>query len=121
MRKIKLFGISPFVLTILFFLQALLFANNAFAQNIIAKSSPATLVTDVAGVLTPEQKQALENKLVAIDDSRNSQFNADIGLDFPLIDDLFTKISFMWNYDNQPAQGIEKIDRRLNIGLNFVW
>jgi putative salt-induced outer membrane protein YdiY len=59
--------------------------------------------------------------LVAIDDSRNSQFNADIGLDFPLIDDLFTKISFMWNYDNQPAQGIEKIDRRLNIGLNFVW
>ena len=73
MRKIKLFGISPFVLTILFFLQALLFANNALAQNIIAKPSPATLVTDVAGVLTPEQKQALENKLVAIDDSSSNQ------------------------------------------------
>jgi uncharacterized protein len=73
MRKIKLFGISPFVLTILFFLQALLFANNAFAQNIIAKPSPATLVTDLAGVLTPEQKQALENKLVAIDDSSSNQ------------------------------------------------
>ena len=73
MRKIKLFGISPFVLKILFFLQALLFANNALAQNIIAKPSPATLVTDVAGVLTPEQKQALENKLVAIDDSSSNQ------------------------------------------------
>ena len=73
MRKIKLFGISPFVLTILFFLQALLFANNAFAQNIIAKPNPATLVTDLAGVLTPEQKQALENKLVAIDDSSSNQ------------------------------------------------
>ena len=73
MRKIKLFGISPFVLTILFFLQALLFANKALAQNIIAKPSPATLVTDVAGVLTPEQKQALENKLVAIDDSSSNQ------------------------------------------------
>jgi uncharacterized protein len=73
MRKIKLFGISPFVLTILFFLQALLFANKAIAQNIIAKPNPATLVTDVAGVLTPEQKQALENKLVAIDDSSSNQ------------------------------------------------
>jgi uncharacterized protein len=73
MRKIKLFGISSFVLTILFFLQALLFANNALAQNIIAKPNPATLVTDVAGVLTPEQKQALENKLVAIDDSSSNQ------------------------------------------------
>ncbi len=73
MRKIKLFGISPFVLTIVFFLQALLFANNALAQNIIAKPNPATLVTDMAGVLTPEQKQALENKLVAIDDSSSNQ------------------------------------------------
>jgi uncharacterized protein len=73
MRKIKLLGVLPFVLTIVFFLQALLFANNAFAQNIIAKPSPATLVTDVAGVLTPEQKQALENKLVAIDDSSSNQ------------------------------------------------
>ena len=73
MRKIKLFGISPFVLTIVFFLQALLFANNAIAQTIIAKPNPATLVTDMAGVLTPEQKQALENKLVAIDDSSSNQ------------------------------------------------
>jgi len=73
MRKIKLFGALPFVLTIVFFLQALLFVNNASAQNIIAKPSPATLVTDVAGVLSPEQKQALENKLVAIDDSSSNQ------------------------------------------------
>jgi len=73
MRKIKLFGALPFVLTIVFFLQALLFVNNASAQNIIAKPIPATLVTDVAGVLSPEQKQALENKLVAIDDSSSNQ------------------------------------------------
>jgi len=73
MRKIKLFGVSPFVLTIVLFLQAMLFANNSFAQNIIAKPNPATLVTDVAGALTPEQKQALEKKLVAIDDSSSNQ------------------------------------------------
>ena len=73
MRKIKLIGALPFLLATVLFLQALLFANNSFAQNIIAKPSPATLVTDVAGVLTPEQKQALENKLVAIDDSSSNQ------------------------------------------------
>jgi uncharacterized protein len=73
MRKIKLFGALPFLLAIVLFLQALLFANNTFAQNIIAKPNPATLVTDVAGVLTPEQKQALEKKLVAIDDSSSNQ------------------------------------------------
>ena len=73
MRKIKLIGVLPFLLTTFLFLQALLFANNSFAQNIIAKSNPPTLVTDVAGVLTPEQKQALENKLVAIDDSSSNQ------------------------------------------------
>ncbi len=73
MRKIKLIGVLPFLLTTFLFLQALLFANNSFAQNISAKSNPPTLVTDVAGVLTPEQKQALENKLVAIDDSSSNQ------------------------------------------------
>jgi len=73
MRKIKLFGALPFLLAIVLFLQVIFFANNSFAQNIIAKPSPATLVTDVAGVLTPEQKQALENKLVAIDDSSSNQ------------------------------------------------
>ncbi len=73
MRKIKLFGALPFLLATVLFLQAMLFANNSLAQNIIAKPSPATLVTDVEGVLTPEQKQALENKLVAIDDSSSNQ------------------------------------------------
>jgi uncharacterized protein len=73
MRKIKLLGSLPFVLTIVFFLQALLFANNTYAQNIIAKPNPTTLVTDVAGVLSAEQKQALEKKLVAIDDSSSNQ------------------------------------------------
>jgi uncharacterized protein len=73
MRKIKLFGVLPFVFTIVFFLQAFLFANNTFAQNIIAKPNPPTLVTDMAGVLSAEQKQALENKLVAIDDSTSNQ------------------------------------------------
>ena len=73
MRKIKLLGKLPLLLTTLLFLSAILFAQQAHAQNIIAKPNPATLVTDIAGILTAEQKQALENKLVAIDDSSSNQ------------------------------------------------
>jgi len=42
-------------------------------QNVIERPNPPVLVTDIAGVLSPEQKQALENKLVAIDDSSSNQ------------------------------------------------
>jgi hypothetical protein len=59
--------------------------------------------------------------LVAIEDTDNSQFLADIGFDFPLIDNLFTKISLEWAYDNQPVVGVEKIDRKLNLGVNYSW
>jgi len=57
MRKIKLIGALPFLLATVLFLQAMLFANNSFAQNIIAKPSPATLVTDMAGVLTQNKSR----------------------------------------------------------------
>jgi len=73
MRKIKLFGILPVLLTSVFFVTITLLATKSYAQQIIAKPNPATLVTDLAGVLTAEQKQALENKLVAIDDNSSNQ------------------------------------------------
>jgi len=42
-------------------------------QNVIERPNPPVLVTDLAGVLNPEQKKALEDKLVAIDDSSSNQ------------------------------------------------
>lgn len=51
-------------------LLALLF-NFAFAQDYPEK--PNTLVNDYSGVLSAGQKQALENKLVAFDDSSSTQ------------------------------------------------
>ena len=36
-------------------------------------------------------------------------------------EDLFTKFALTWNYDNQPAEGIEKIDRSFTIGVNYNW
>ena len=125
MRKIKLFGISPFVLTILFFLQALLFANNALAQNIIAKPNPATLVTDVAGVLTPEQKQALENKLVAIDDSSSNQIAVVIipSLDGYPKEEYATKLFREWGIGGKKNNGILLLvainDREIKIEVGY--
>jgi uncharacterized protein len=125
MRKIKLFGVSPFVLTILFFLQALLFANNALAQNIIAKPNPATLVTDVAGVLTPEQKQALENKLVAIDDSSSNQIAVVIipSLDGYPKEEYATKLFRDWGIGGKKNNGILLLvainDREIKIEVGY--
>src|SRR6476620_1233687 len=55
---------------------ALLFSVCAFAQIekvIPAKPNPQRLVNDFAGVLTPEQKESLERKLVDYDDSTSNQ------------------------------------------------
>ena len=55
---------------------ALLVSFCAFAQIekvLPPKPNPPRLVNDFAGVLTPEQRQALEAKLVAYDDSTSNQ------------------------------------------------
>jgi uncharacterized protein len=126
MRKIKLFGALPFLLAIVLFLQALLFANNTFAQNIIAKPNPATLVTDVAGVLTPEQKQALEKKLVAIDDSSSNQIAVVI---IPTLDgypkeEYATKLFRDWGIGNKKTNNgvlllVAINDRQIRIEVGY--
>ena len=43
------------------------------AQNVLPKPNPPRLVTDAAGVLSAEQVETLERKLVALDDSTSNQ------------------------------------------------
>ncbi len=59
-------------LTTIFFLFTLC-ANAQIEKEIPARPSPAKLVNDLTNTLTPAQIQALENKLVAYDDSTSSQ------------------------------------------------
>ena len=49
------------------------FAQLSFAQNILPRPNPPKLVNDVAGVLSPEQREILEQKLVALDDSSSNR------------------------------------------------
>jgi uncharacterized protein len=46
---------------------------NLFVRDSIPRPTPPRLVNDFAGVLTPAQRQALEDKLVAYDDSTSNQ------------------------------------------------
>ena len=45
----------------------------AFGQNVLPKPNPPRLVNDAANVLSPEQVEILEHKLVALDDSTSNQ------------------------------------------------
>lgn len=58
---------------LLFYLLFFLTGTFCFAQNIPARPNPPRLVNDFANVLTPDQKAALESKLVAYDDSTSNQ------------------------------------------------
>jgi uncharacterized protein len=44
-----------------------------FGQDVLPEPNPPRLVTDAANVLTPEQREILEHKLVALDDSTSNQ------------------------------------------------
>src|SRR5215213_722106 len=46
---------------------------NLFVRDSIPRPNPPRLVNDFANVLTPEQEQALEAKLVSYDDSTSNQ------------------------------------------------
>jgi uncharacterized protein len=57
----------------LVFLLFLIASVTAFSQNVPPRPNPPRLVNDLAHVLTADQAQALENKLVAYDDSTSTQ------------------------------------------------
>ena len=58
----------------LFFILVCFFSIGlGFGQDILPRPNPPRLVNDAAHVLSPEQVQILENKLVALDDSTSNQ------------------------------------------------
>lgn len=108
-------------------LSCLLFACvNAGAQKIPAKPSPQRLVNDFTNTLTPDQQQALENKLVAFDDSTSTQIAVVIvsttdGYD---IADYNVELFRAWGvggaaHNNGVVLLIAKDDRKLNITTGY--
>ena len=58
---------------------------------------------------------------VSTEDTKNTQLSADIGLSIPVTDKVDTKISLDWSYDGQPEEGVERIDKKVNFGINYRW
>jgi uncharacterized protein len=86
---------------------SLLFCINSFSQGINkvvpARPNPPRLVNDFANVLTPEQEQALERKLVAYDDSTSTQIvvvTVASTQDYP-IEDVGLQVLRQWGVGNK--------------------
>ena len=97
-----------------------------YGQNVISRPTPPTLVTDVAGILSPEQKQALESKLVAVDDSSSNQIAVVIlpSLDGYPIEEYATKLFRQWGIGNKKTNNgilllIAVEDRKVRIEVGY--
>jgi uncharacterized protein len=98
------------------------------AQNVLPKPNPAKLVTDVAGVLSAEQKTILENKLVALDDSSSNQIAIVLvkTLDGYPIEEYATKLFRDWGIGNKKTNNgvlilasIEERKIRIEVGYGL--
>ena len=73
------------------------------AQDLLPKPNPPRLVNDAANVLSPEQKEILERKLVMIDDSSSNQIAVVLIKtlkDYP-IEDYANKLFRAWGIGNK--------------------
>ena len=117
---------KAFKIFLLFFVTGFLSISNLSAQNILAKPNPPQLVNDVVGILSPAEKEALERKLVLIDDSSSNQIAVVIlpTLDGYPIEDYATKLFRDWGIGNKKTNnGILLLvainDRKVRIEVGY--
>lgn len=96
-----------------------------FVRKQFPKPNPPRLVNDFADVLTPEQEQALESKLVAYDDSTSSQIavvTARNIQDYP-VEDIALSILRSWGVGGSRNNGIVVFasidDRKIRIETGY--
>lgn len=104
----------------------LLFTATVNAQDLPARPSPPRLVNDYTGTLTSDQRQTLENKLVAFNDSTSTQIAVVIipalgGYD---VADYAVKLGRAWGiggkeFSNGVLLLVSKSDRKLNISTGY--
>ena len=113
---------------ILLLVSAVSFSQNTFDPESLLKprTGKQELVNDFTGTLTPDQKQALENKLVAFNDSTSTQIAVVIipSLNGNDISDFNVKLGRAWGvggkeFSNGVVLLIAKGDRKLNIATGY--
>jgi len=98
----------------------------AYAQEMPARPDPARLVNDFTNTLTPAQQEALEKKLVAIDDSTSTQIAVVIikSLNGYDVADYNVKLGRAWGVGGKENNNgvvllIVKEDRKINIATGY--
>lgn len=111
---------------LLFFVTVFMGVHALKAQDVMEKPSTPVLVTDLAGVLSPTEKQFLENKLVAVDDSSSNQIAVVIlpTLDGYPIEEYATKLFRTWGIGNKKTNNgvlllIAINDRKVRIEVGY--
>ncbi|MYM64724.1 YdiY family protein [Pseudomaricurvus sp. HS19] len=59
--------------------------------------------------------------LQSLEDQDDWEVSADLGVTMPLGPGLFTEWKYEYDYDNQPAIGAGREDRKFTIGVNYQW
>lgn len=102
------------------------FAEAQISKVVPQKPNPPRLVNDFTGTLTPEQVEALENKLVAYDDSTSNQVAVVIipTLDGYGIEEVALEILRGWGVGNKDKNNgvvllIAKDDRKIRIEVGY--
>ncbi|MEP7255955.1 MAG: TPM domain-containing protein [Ferruginibacter sp.] len=111
---------------ILMLVWAVSFSQDSFDLEKLLKQKPTQLVNDFTGTLTADQRQALENKLVAFDDSTSTQIAVVIipSLNGNEIADFNIKLGRAWGVGGKENNNgvvllISKGDRKLNIATGY--
>ena len=73
--------------------------------------------------LVLERYQLVHNHrlLVSVEDTKDSEFRADLALRAPVIENLFAEMKIEWIYDNQPAEDADRTDTQVTFGVNYDW
>ena len=119
MKKILLIFISLLV-------SFVSFSQESFDLEKLLTQKPSQLVNDFTNTLTPDQRQALENKLVAFNDSTSTQIAVVIipTLNGDDISDFNVRLGRAWGvggkeFNNGVVLLIAKGDRKLNIATGY--
>ncbi len=111
---------------ILLLVQLVSFSQKTFDPETLLKQKPTQLVNDFTGTLTDDQKKALENKLVAFDDSTSTQIAVVIipSLNGNEVADFNIKLGRAWGVGGKENNNgvvllIAKSDRKLNIATGY--
>jgi len=105
---------------------AVSFSQDSFDLEKLLQQKPAQLVNDFTNTLTPDQRQALENKLVAFNDSTSTQIAVVIipSLNGNDISDFNVRLGRAWGvggkeFSNGVVLLVAKGDRKLNIATGY--